>query len=161
VDEIAVINASPLILLSRSQNLVLLREFAKRILVPASVAEEIAARGKGDITVRAIAQSSWIEVAPTVPVPEEIASWGLGPGESSVLAIAMANAGMTAVIDDLGGRKCAASLDIPVRGTLGIVLTAKRRGVIERARPVLEDLIASGLYLHRHVLDEALRRVGE
>ncbi|MCD4726245.1 MAG: DUF3368 domain-containing protein, partial [Pirellulales bacterium] len=46
-------------------------------------------------------------------------------------------------------------------GTLGIVLAAKRRGVIHRARPILEDLIASGLYLHRRVLDEALKRVDE
>jgi predicted nucleic acid-binding protein len=68
---------------------------------------------------------------------------------------------MVAIIDDLAGRKCAACLDIPVRGTLGIVLEAKRRGVIRQARPVLEELIASGLYLRRHVLDEALKRVGE
>lgn len=100
-------------------------------------------------------------MVPQMAVPEEIASWRLGPGESSVLAFAVANRGMTAIIDDLGGRKCAAGLNIPVCGTLGIVLAAKRREVIHRARPILEDLIASGLYLHRRVLDEALKRVDE
>ncbi len=161
MDEIAVVNASPLILLCRSEKLVLLHEFAERILVPAPVATEIVARGTNDATARAIEVFPWIEIVPALPIPDEITSWGLGPGESSVLAIALANLGMTAIIDDLGGRKCAASLDIPVRGTLGIVLAAKRRGVIEQARPVLEDLIASGLYLHRHVLDEVLKRVDE
>ena len=68
---------------------------------------------------------------------------------------------MIAIIDDLGGRNCAACLGIPVRGTLGIVLAAKKRGAIPLARTILEDLINSGLYLRRQVLDEALKRVGE
>jgi predicted nucleic acid-binding protein len=125
------------------------------------VAQEIAARGANDVTARAISDTTWIEIAPGLAVSDDIASWGLGPGESSVLAIAQANPGMTAIVDDLDARKCAARLGIPVRGTLGIVLTAKRRGGIPLARPVLEELIASGLYLHRRVLDEALKRVDE
>ena len=161
MDEIAVINASPLIFLSRSGKLALLYEFASRILVPTSVAKEISARGAGDVTAKSIEDTPWIEVVSSPLVTEAIASWGLGPGESSVLAVAAASPGMVAIIDDLAGRKCAACLDIPVRGTLGIVLEAKRRGVIRQARPVLEELIASGLYLRRHVLDEALKRVGE
>jgi predicted nucleic acid-binding protein len=68
---------------------------------------------------------------------------------------------MEAIIDDLAGRRCAALLGIPVRGTLGIVLTAKQRGVIPAARPVLECLIQSGLYLSRRILDTGLQRVGE
>jgi predicted nucleic acid-binding protein len=161
VDEDAVINASPLIFLCRGGKLALLQAFAKRILVPAPVAKEISARGENDITAKAIESTPWIEVVPAPPIPEAIASWGLGPGESSVLAVAAASPGMRAIIDDLGGRKCAECLGIPVRGTLGIVLAAKRRGLIRQARPVLEDLIASGMYLRRHVLDEALKRVGE
>lgn len=65
------------------------------------------------------------------------------------------------IIDDLGGRKCADSLDIPVRGTLGLVLAAKRRGVIPKARPVIEDMMSAGLYLSKRVLDRALEKVGE
>ena len=161
MDEIAVINASPLILLCRANRHLLLREFASRILVPMPVAREILARGGDDVTARTIEGTSWMETGPSPSVPEEISSCGLGPGESSVLAIAVACPGMTAIIDDLHGRKCAGSLGIPVRGTLGIVLAAKQRGAITAARPVLEDLIASGLYLRRSILDEALRRVGE
>ena len=125
--------------------------------MPAPVAEEILARGTGDTTARAIRENPWLEVA-RPRVPDEIASWGLGPGEAAVLAIALANPGMTAIIDDLGGRKCAACLHVPVRGTLGIVLAAKRRGIVPLARPVLDDLLASGLYLSRSVLNEALKR---
>ena len=87
--------------------------------------------------------------------------WRLGAGESSVLALASEHPGTEAIIDDLAGRKCAASLNIPVRGTLGIVLVAKKRGLIPEAQPVIEDIMTAGLYLSRKVVDEALGRVGE
>jgi predicted nucleic acid-binding protein len=68
---------------------------------------------------------------------------------------------MEALIDDLAGRRCAALLGIRVGGTLRIVLTAKQRGAIPAARPVLEQLIESGLYRSHQVLNTALQRVGE
>lgn len=157
----AVINASPLIFLSRGGQLELLRHFADKVLVPSLVIQEIRAKGPHDMSVIAIERVSWLEPVASPAIPEIIAAWGLGPGESSVLAIARTNPGLEAIIDDLAGRRCAALLGIPVRGTLGIVLAAKRRGHIAAARPILEDLIHAGLYLSRAVLDEALQRVGE
>lgn len=157
----AVINASPLIFLSRGHHIDLLHHFVDRILVPKPVAEEIMARGPEDETVQAIKNTLWIEIVESPDVPETILYWGLGQGESSVLAFAQANPAIEAIIDDLAGRKCAAYLGIPVRGTLGIVLAAKKRGLIPEARSVMEDIIRSGLFLSRGVLEEALRRVGE
>jgi predicted nucleic acid-binding protein len=52
-------------------------------------------------------------------------------------------------------------LGIPVRGTLGIVITAKQRGVIPAARPVLEQLRLCGMYLSDRVINQALALVGE
>lgn len=159
--ESAVINASPLVLLSRGQHLEILRHFARRVLVPEPVANEIREKGRNDVTVKALESLSWIEVTPATPVPQAVLEWGLGPGESSVLAVAYQHSEMEAIIDDLAARRCATSMGIPVRGTLGIVLTAKQRGIIPSARNVMEDLIRGGLYLSRSVLDAALSRVGE
>jgi len=161
VTERAVINASPLILLSRGGYLELLRPFADRMLVPEPVVREIRAKGFEDVSARALDSIPWLECVPTPKIPDIILAWGLGPGESFVLAMAQANPGMEAIIDDLAARKCAALLAVPLRGTLGIVLAAKRRGYIDAARPVMEKLIKAGLYLSRTVLDEALRRVDE
>ncbi len=93
--------------------------------------------------------------------PSTITEWRLGAGESSVLALANEHSGTETIIDDLAGRKCAASLNIAVHGTLGIVLIAKKRGLIPKARPVIEDMMQTGLYLSRAVVDRALSRVGE
>jgi predicted nucleic acid-binding protein len=90
-----------------------------------------------------------------------ILEWGLGAGESAVIAHAHANTGMAVIIDDLMGRKCARVLGIPVRGTLGIVLQAKQDGHIPNARRIIEELISGGMYLSRSVMDEALKRVNE
>ena len=139
----------------------LLHHFAQRIFVPLPVAEEIRMKGKDDITVKTLDNVPWLEIVPEVPVPEIILEWGLGPGESSVLAYAYSNKGVEAVMDDLAGRNCAKFLKILVRGTLGIILVAKKRGVIPAARPVIEILLKAGLYLSKSVLDEALKRVDE
>ena len=156
-----IINASPLIFLSRSHHLDLLQAFAGEVWVPEPVAKEILHRGQQDITARAVEQTEWLIIQPVASIPTIITEWRLGAGESSVLALANEQSDTEAIIDDLAGRKCAASLNIPVRGTLGIVLVAKKRGLITKARPILEDMMTAGLYLSRKVVDEALRRVGE
>lgn len=159
--ERAIINASPLIFFSRGGQLDLLRAFANKVWVPEPVAREILQRGAQDITARTIEHTAWLDIKPTPQIPGRVLEWRLGAGESSVLALAASHPGTEVIIDDLAGRKCAASLGIPLRGTLGIVLVAKCRGLIPRARPIIESMMSAGLYLSRRVLDEALRRVGE
>jgi len=161
VDECAVINASPLILLSRSGHVDLLSHFARQVLVPEQVAAEILVRGVGDPTVRAIRTRTWLRVVPVERIPTSVLEWGLGPGESAVLALALATPNAVAVIDDLLGRKCAGAHGVPLRGTIGIVLAAKEKGHIPAVRPVIEDLLGSGLYLSRNIVDYVLRLAGE
>ncbi|MGB3511246.1 MAG: DUF3368 domain-containing protein [Microcoleaceae cyanobacterium] len=42
-----------------------------------------------------------------------------------------------------------------------LVLTAKKRGIIPLARPVLEQLRQNGMYLSDRVINQALILVGE
>ncbi len=94
-------------------------------------------------------------------MPAVIQSWDLGAGESSVLTWAYAHRGTLAIVDDLAARRCAAALNLPVRGTLGLVLLAKQHGRVEAARPVLQAMRASGMYLSDEVLNRALALVHE
>lgn len=155
------VNTSPLIFLSKAGLLDLLKLAGEEVVVPETVAAEIQRRGMTDPTVQAIERTSWLIVVETPPAPNLIQSWDLGPGESSVLAWAHAYPGTEAIVDDLAARRCAAALGIPVRGTLGLVLTAKRRGTIPAARPVLEKLRQTGMYLSDRVLNQSLALVGE
>jgi len=103
----------------------------------------------------------WIVRIDNPPIPRVIQAWDLGDSESAVLAWAYPHPGTEAIIDDLAGRRCAAALGIPVRGTFGLVLTAKGRGRITKARAVIERLRQAGMYLSALVMNQALTLVGE
>ncbi len=155
------VNASPLIFLSRASLLNLLRLEANEIVVPETVAEEIRRRGSDDPAAQALEKTAWLKVIQAPQIPDIIRAWDLGEGEASVLAWGYANAGTVVIVDDLAARRCGATLGIPVRGTLGLILTAKKRGVIPQARPVLENLRRSGIYLSDRILDKAIKLVDE
>jgi predicted nucleic acid-binding protein len=156
-----VVNTSPLIHLAEADLLHLLQDAAPNVWVPQPVAIEIRAYGDQDPTARALAAHGWLEVRPVEQVAPEILAWDLGLGESAVLELARAFIGSTAVIDDLAGRRCAEALGLSLRGTVGLVLAAKLTGRLAAARPVLERLRDTGMYLSDAVLQRALRRVGE
>lgn len=122
VAERAVVNASPLIFLSRGGHLELLSNFGSSILVPQQVIEEVSAKGSNDVTANAVANAKWIQIVPAISIPESIIAWGLGPSESAVLAAVLQYPECEVIIDDLAARKCAKGLALPIRGTLGIVL---------------------------------------
>ena len=87
--------------------------------------------------------------------------WKLDRGEESVLTLALGSPGCEVVIDDLAGRKCAQAHGIPLLGTLGVVILAKRVGRITAARPVIEELRRAGLYVSEEVIAKALKPAGE
>lgn len=155
------INTSPLIFLTKGSFVDLLLLISSSIIVPLTVAAEIEAYGEADITAVALNNTGWLVVQETPLVPNVIQNWDLGLGESAVLTWGYVNPGTEVILDDLAARRCATTLGIPVRGTLGIVLTAKQRGVIPAARPVLEQLRLCGMYLSDRVTNEALALVGE
>jgi predicted nucleic acid-binding protein len=149
------------VFLVRVNLLEILREGAREIVVPEPVIKEIHAHGSDDPTVRAIESVHWFRIVPVAEITPVIAVWDLGPGESAVLSLALGQAGSTVVIDDWQARSCARSLAVPAIGTLGLVLLAKQIGQISAARPVVERLRTSGMYLSDVVVEQALARVGE
>ena len=157
----AVVNASPLIYLSRSEHFELLKSAAERIVVPDVVVAELSAHGAENPALLRLHGASWIEIVTSPAIPGNVLDWQLGPGESAVLAWALENPGCLAIVDDLAGRRCAETVGVSLRGTLGLVLRARRAGSIASARQVLEDLRTAGMYLSDRVLNRALALIGE
>jgi predicted nucleic acid-binding protein len=161
VAELPAINACPLIYLARAGLLDFLQVVAETVVVPDAVTDEIRHRGPTDITVQALQNTAWVVRIDDPPIPRVIQTWHLREGKSAVLAWEYIHPGTEALIDDLACRHCAAALGIPVRGTLGLIFTARRRGRIPQARPVLERLRQAGMYLSDRIMDQALALVGE
>ena len=156
-----VVNTSPLIYLSRANLLELLGDGAERVIVPQAVSDEIFAWPTADAAQLAIRSTSWLTTVPEESIPSLVAAWDLGKGETGVLTYGVSHPGSTLILDDLAARRCATSLNIPVRGTLGLVLRAKKRGLINSAREALLQLRDAGMYLSDAVSDAALRQIGE
>ena len=155
-----VLNASPIIVLTRVGLESLLWELPDRVVVPHSVVAEIEA-GPADDPARRVMTEGRFPVVDVIPVPE-ILAWDLGAGETAVLSYALRHPEWSAVLDDAAARKCARSFQIRFRGTLAVILMARQRGLIPSAAEALRAVLQAGFYLDERVIREALERtVGE
>ena len=155
------VNASPLILLGKTENLDLLGTLANVVVIPRTVVDEISAKPDGVLILQAIERSQSYRVVDDATVSPEILSWDLGAGETQVIATAQQRGADRVVIDDRAARRCARAMGLNVIGTLGIMGRAKSEGRIERAAPVVERLRESGLYVSEELVQRLLREVGE
>ncbi len=125
-----VVNSSPLIVLFSSGQEALLGQLWHEVLVPGAVWREVLAGGPQDTAAQQLPTISWarqVEISDIAPV---IAAWDLGLGESEVLTFALTHPGYRAMVDDAGARRCARTFGIPILGTGGALILAKRRGLI-------------------------------
>ncbi len=85
----------------------------------------------------------------------------LDAGERETIAVALQETGCIVLLDDLTARKEAARRGIEVKGTLGLIAEAKRRGLVPSARPLLTALIANGFRLAPKIANAILASLGE
>ncbi len=155
-----VINTSPLILLGKINQIMLLQQLASRLIVPESVFQEIA-RGEPSSFSQKTLDWAKQHVKPDINVPISILNWDIGAGESQVLAHCLHYPNCKAILDDGQARAAAQSHHIQPLGTLGIILRAKRSGLVAAAQPLIEQLLVNGSYLSHSLVQAALLNVGE
>jgi predicted nucleic acid-binding protein len=156
-----VVNASPLIVLGKISQIELLVKLADTLVVPRAVANEIEQGAQNDPAKKWLAQNVSELIVETPPLNTVVANWDLGDGESHVISWALAYSDYEAIVDDLAARKCAKTLSIPVRGTLGVVLLARKTGLIQKIDPILEDISTAGLRIDSNLLEYIRSLAGE
>lgn len=104
--------------------------------------------------------ASYIEELPW-GVDDRVLAWGLGPGESAVITEALRRPAAVAVLDDRAARDCAMLFRVPVIGAVGLLLKAKQVGLLTSVRPALDELQATGSFLHTKVRIAILQLAGE
>jgi predicted nucleic acid-binding protein len=85
----------------------------------------------------------------------------LGKGEREAIALALELQATELIIDDLPARRLATSLGLPIIGTLGLLLRAKKKGVILAVRPLMEDLQARDFHISERLFEGILAAAGE
>ena len=148
-----VVNASPLIVLSKINMAWLLEKLSTDLVIPSGVVEEI---NDGPIDDPA---RSWIKsrgrqfVVNVGDAPAMISAWDLGKGESQVLAWAQLNKDYEAILDDRAARNCANALGIKVVGSLGLIVLAHKNKLIVDVAPVFQKLLLHGFRVDSNLIN--------
>ena len=122
-------NTSPLQYLYQIGKLEILPRLAKSVIVPKAVVTELANGIICGIDLPDITQLDWCTIRTPQSVPVLPLVSGLGAGEIAVLALAIESNDAIAVLDDAQARFRSERLKIPITGTIGLLLDAKRSGI--------------------------------
>ena len=128
-------DASPLIGLASAGAFDLLRELFHNVTVTAAVRDEVLAGGElpGAPELEAAIRDGWIEIVPNRRDPEFV---DLGAGEASTLVLAKNHPGACLVLmDDPLGRSNARAHGLVVTGVAGVLLAARKAGLVYGIRP--------------------------
>ena len=155
-----IVDASPLIALGAVGRANLLLELTGELLVPGAVAEEVS-QGPPEDSARRLLERGFGTSATPAHVSGRLLAWGLGRGETEVLALASEISDARVVLDDAAARRCARTFGIPMIGTLGVVVRAKQLGRIESAAVVFRSLRDRDFRVDDGVMKAVLEKVGE
>jgi len=150
-------NTGPLIVLHETSLLWLLKELYTEIIIPKAVQLELLKKSDG----QKIVNMNWIKV---VEVQKsdilKMLTNLLDEGEAETITLAN-EIKMPILLDEKKGRKLARSLDLKIQGSLGILLKAKKSGLINSVKECIFKFITSGYYLDQELINEILKRAGE
>lgn len=154
-------NTSPLQYLHQIGQLSILSSLAGHIVVPTAVLSELSEGRLRGVDLPDIEELSWVTVRTPLSAPATSLVADLGPGEAQVLMLALETPGAIVVLDDALARRFAEMRHIPLIGTLGLLLDAKRSGLISSVRPYFDKLQSLNFRLAAQTRAAALKLVGE
>lgn len=155
-------DSGPLIALARIGHLHLLRDLFQSVLVPQAVIAECCV-GENRPGSKAIAQAlkqGWLK---RKRLPARILLLGrptMGEGENAAIALAH-HLGSPLLIDDKTARKIASRSGVSVVGTAAVLIEAKRKRLVRRVKPLIEDLKRGGYRLSDELIERVLARCHE
>ena len=160
---VVVSDTSPLRALEWVGALEILGHLFGRVLVPPAVVEELRHADDGRFREIDVSKLPFVEiVSPKSRAAVEALLGHIDLGEAEALVVAQELAISSVLVDDMDARRKAAELGISVVGTLGILLKAKRAGLVTEVRPMIERLREElAFFLSDSLVAEVLRQAGE
>ena len=148
-------DASPLIALNGIGRLEILEQLYATVLIPPAVSREVFERHGRE-------SPSWIETRLlSQDIPASILEERLGKGEAEAISLALEEKATLLLLDDRRARSLARSLGLPIVGVGGVLVAAKKRGLLESVSGPLDHLIQEGFRIAPDLLEELLRLAGE
>lgn len=156
-----IVNSTPLIILCKIGHLNILQKLYHKIFIPTAVYLEIMAIEDSAYTQMKTA-SEWIHVREIQdPAEKKMYKAKLHDGEVEVMILAQEQNADLVIIDDNAAKKTAKYLGLSVTGTLGILLKAKKLGILKKLHPLLLEMKQNGFYIDSALEAIVLEQAGE
>ncbi|MDY6993683.1 MAG: DUF3368 domain-containing protein [Pseudomonadota bacterium] len=156
---IVIADASALVALAICDSLNVLELLFSKVKVSQAVFEEVTISGKpGAEELRRYLQNKVEKVNLNDFV---IAGSSLGNGELTSIALYKHLKADYLLIDEKAGRRVARLNNIKVIGSLGVLIEAKRKGIIKFIKPHIDTLMASKIHFSALLLEHALKIANE
>ncbi len=159
--ERVVSNATPLIYLAKADQLHLLHDMFKEIMIPQAFYKEVIIQGiqkkeNDAFRIKAMIEYGWLEVRdvkvsyqPKLPIHS---------GEAEVISLAREMDVRIVLMDDSKARTAAELAGLTPKGTLWLLLKAVKRKTLnfDQFLATLEDIVRSGFYIKEDVFLKAV-----
>ena len=155
-------NSSTLIALARINHLDILEKVVKKLIIPPAVYDDIVIKGAGRPGSAEIRQAKWIKKR-NVSDQEMVMRLNsiLGIGESEAIALAKEIKADLVILDDDKARKAAISEGLRISGLLAFLVQAKEKGIIERVKPLMDELKRKGFFISENLYQDTIQKSGE
>jgi hypothetical protein len=154
-------NTSPIQYLHQLDLLHILRALTGGVIVPPAVVDELGEGRALGVNLPDLTTLGWVTVRRPVSEVALPLVTNLGPGEAEALMLALELREAVVVLDDALARRVAETLGLNVTGTLGLLLDAKRAGLITAVGPLLDQLEALRFRVAPHTRTAVLKLAGE
>lgn len=155
-------DTSPLVALAKVDALPLVQALYGEALIAPAVYRELLAKAGPETPRLQAALQSFIRVTTVPPAQASLTALisHLDEGEREAITLASAM-NLLLLVDEREARAVASILGMSFTGTVGVILQAKRVGLIPQVRALLEALKQSGYYLSDRLIQYALNTAGE
>lgn len=160
---IVVADAGPIIHLSLIGYLDLLPTLFGRVVVPRRVYDEVVKAESELAGSEELRNATWADLheGESGAGLSRLLESHLDSGEAAAIALALELGADLILSDDRQARLAAERLELRVRGTLGILLEARRQGKVPELAPLLTELRSKGVWLSDKLIEHVLREIGE
>ncbi len=149
-------NSSALINLARIGRLDILQQLYVEVTIPRAVWHEVVVEGAGRLGADTVKDATWIKtIAVTNKELVRALQQELDAGEAEAIALAQEIGAELLLMDDHLGRQTAHHLGLRYTGLIGVLIEAKKKGLLNSVKPQIDKLrevagfrISEELYLH-------------
>lgn len=153
-------NTTPIISLLKLSKLDILKNLYSEINIPYAVFQEVEAGRNKDYYTN-LSNLNWINILEIQDKQAVKYFLDLDSGEAEAVVLATEIKADLIILDEKLGRFHAKHADLKVTGTIGVLIKAKKEGLINELKPLLFELTKKEVWISDKLIYEILKQIGE